>query len=130
MTVPAHAPAPPTLPIALPAETTVDPVNAAIAPDTPVPDNPTPDAVDAIAPALGPLESWDIESWLGRDEDAKAYYDSAPAALLTLFDAVVSTDNVPGLLAMLQRLAETDPALESDRRYLKLIGWARRQASR
>ena len=90
-----------------------------------------PDAVDAIAPALGPLESWDIESWLGRDEDAKAYYDSAPAALLTLFDAVVSTDNVPpGLLAMLQRLAETDPALESDRRYLKLIGWARRQASR
>lgn len=89
------------------------------------------DAIDAIAPALSPLDSWDIESWLGRDEDAKAFYASAPGALLTLFDAVVATENVPsGLLAMLERLVESEAALANDRRFLKLIGWARRAASR
>lgn len=88
------------------------------------------EAVDAIAPALGPLETWEIESYLGRDEDAKAYYDTAPGAVLTLLDAVVAENGVPSSLSsMLQSLAESDAALEADRRFMKLIGWARRQAA-
>ena len=89
-----------------------------------------PEAADAIAPALGPLDTWEIESYLGSDEDAKAYYETAPGALLTLLDAVVAEDGVPSsLLSMLQRLAESNPALETDPRFTKLMGWARRQAA-
>lgn len=88
------------------------------------------DAVGAIAPALGPLETWEVESYLGRDEDARRYYDTDPGALLTLFDAVVSEENVPSsMVAMLERLVQAEPALTEDGRYLKLLGWARRRAA-
>lgn len=88
------------------------------------------DAAEAIAPALGPLETWDIEMYLDRGEDAAPFYSSAPGALLTILDAVVSEDAVPqALLKMLGGLIETDPSLGEDGRYLKLLGWARRQAS-
>lgn len=89
-----------------------------------------PEAADAIAPALGPLDTWEIESYLGRDEDAKAFYETAPGAVLTLLDAVVAEDGVPSsLLSMLWSLAESDAALETDPRFMKLMGWARRQAA-
>lgn len=88
------------------------------------------DAAETIAPALGPLDTWEIESYLGRDEDAKAFYETAPAALLTLLDAVVVEDCVPNsLLSMLQRLVDNDATLGRDPRYLKLMGWARRHAA-
>lgn len=71
-----------------------------------------------------------MESYLGRDEDAKRFYDTDPGALLTLFDAVVSEENVPSsMVAMLERLAQAEPTLTEDERYLKLLGWARRRAA-
>lgn len=89
-----------------------------------------PEAAEAIAPALGPLETWEIESYLGRDQDAKAFYDTAPGAVLSLLEAVVAENGVPSsLLSMLQRLTDSNAALESDPRYMKLLGWARRQAA-
>lgn len=88
------------------------------------------DAVATIAPALGPLETWEIESYLGRDEDAKRFYDTDPGALLTLFDAVVSEENVPySMVPILERIAQSKPALTGDERYRKLLGWARRRAA-
>ena len=89
-----------------------------------------PEAADAIAPALGPLDTWEIESYFGHDEEAKAYYKTAPGALLTLLTAVVAEDGVPSsLLSMLQRIAESNGALKTDPRFTKLMGWARRKAA-
>lgn len=87
------------------------------------------EAVEAIAPALGPLDTWTIESYLGRNEDAKEFYITDPAAVLTLLEAVVAEDGVPNsLLSMLEKLVDGDAALRADPRYKKLLGWARRRA--
>ncbi|CAN5495866.1 SIR2 family protein [soil metagenome] len=89
-----------------------------------------PEAVALVAPALGPMDPWDVEIWLGFDEDAKPYYASAPAAVLRLLDAVIDPEAVPGQLgAMLQTLLASDRSLADDPAYLKLLGWARRRAA-
>jgi SIR2-like domain len=88
------------------------------------------EAVDAVAPALGPMKPWDVEMWLGNDEDAKPYYASEPKALLRLVAAVVDPNAVPaGLAAMLDQIIYADPSLKIDLEYLKLLGWARRRAA-
>lgn len=88
-------------------------------------------AADAIVPALGVLDSWEIESYLERDQEAAAFYQAAPRAVLALLNAVVAESDVPdALIGMLTRLSEVDPTIGRDSRYIKLLGWARRRAAR
>jgi hypothetical protein len=88
------------------------------------------EAVNLVIPAIGYLDAWDVEIWLGPDGDAKPFYRSDPTSVLRLLLAVVDPESVPAALAsMLEALVANSPELAADLGYRKLLGWARRRAA-